>query len=240
MRLGVNVDHVATLRQARGGMEPDPVAAAIIAELAGADSIVCHLREDRRHIQDRDLDLLRQVVKTRLNLEMAATPEMVEKALMVRPDVVTLVPEKREERTTEGGLDVPAQTSKLKDVIETLNASGINVSLFINPDLSVLKESLRTGAQAVELHTGFYADARDASSGGGKEMALEELHEAAIAAAKMGFFVAAGHGLNYHNVVPVAAIPEIQELNIGHAIIAQAVTVGLPKAIEDLRYLIDK
>lgn len=164
MKLGVNVDHIATLRQARGGVEPDPVAAAIIADLAGADSIVCHLREDRRHIQDRDLELLRKVIHARLNLEMAATPEMIEKALIIRPEVVTLVPEKREERTTEGGLDVGGKSSRLKEVVATLNASGIEVSLFINPELSVIKEAAKTDAQAVELHTGIYADVKDEPS----------------------------------------------------------------------------
>ncbi len=237
MKLGVNVDHVATIRQARGGVEPDPVAAAILALQAGADSIVCHLREDRRHIQDRDLELIRQVVHTRLNMEMAATQEMIEKALLVKPEVVTFVPEKREERTTESGLDVIGQSSKLKDAVQTLKTSGIEVSLFIDPNLNAVKESAKIGADAVELHTGPYSESREEQA---REMALDELASAAIAAAKMGLFVAAGHGLNYHNVMAVAAIPEIQELNIGHSIIARAVMVGLPKAIEDLRYLIDR
>jgi len=237
MKLGVNVDHVATIRQARGGVEPDPVAAAILALQAGADSIVCHLREDRRHIQDRDLELIRQVVHTRLNMEMAATQEMIEKALLVKPEVVTFVPEKREERTTESGLDVIGQSSKLKDAVQTLKTSGIEVSLFIDPNLNAVKESAKIGADAVELHTGPYSESREEQA---REMALDELASAAIAAAKMGLFVAAGHGLNYHNVMAVAAIPEIQELNIGHSIIARAVMVRLPKAIEDLRYLIDR
>lgn len=237
MKLGVNVDHIATIRQARGGVEPDPVAAAILAEQSGADSIVCHLREDRRHIQDRDLELIRQVIFTRLNMEMAATQEMIEKALLVKPEAVTIVPEKREERTTEDGLDVIKQSSKLKDAIETLNSSGIEVSLFINPDLGAIREAAKVGAQAVELHTGPYAETRDE---GAREMALDELASGAIAAAKMGLFVAAGHGLNYHNVRAVAAIEEIQELNIGHSIIARAALVGLAKAIEDMRYLIDR
>ncbi|MFH1862222.1 MAG: pyridoxine 5'-phosphate synthase [bacterium] len=236
MKLGVNVDHVATLRQARGGEFPDPVAAAMIAELAGADSIVCHLREDRRHIQDRDLELIRHIIHIRLNMEMAATTEMIEKALIVKPEVCTLVPERREERTTEGGLDVPGQSARLREVISTLNASGIEVSLFINPDLSTVRECARISAQAVELHTGFYADCKDLKK---QEIALEEIHEAAIAASKMGLFVAAGHGLNYNNVRPVAAIPIIEELNIGHAIISRAVFSGLQKAIEEMRYLID-
>lgn len=237
MKLGINVDHIATIRQARGGVEPDPVAAAILAQQSGADSIVCHLREDRRHIQDRDLELMRQVIHTRLNMEMAATQEMIEKALLVRPDVVTIVPEKREERTTEAGLDVVGQASKLKEAIETLKASKIEVSLFINPDLNAIKESAKVGADAVELHTGIYAESRDENA---REMALDELTSAAIAATKMGLFVAAGHGLNYHNVAAVAAIPEIRELNIGHSVLARAVFVGLEKAIEDMRYLIDR
>jgi len=237
MKLGVNIDHTATLRQARGGVDPDPVAAAILATLAGADSVVCHLREDRRHLQDRDLHILRQVVHTRLNLEMAATQEMLEVALMIKPEVVTLVPERREERTTEGGLDVSSQIGKLKDAVETLNASGIEVSLFINPKISVVREAAKTGAQAVELHTGFYADTRDEA---GRDSAREDVRSAAIAATKLGFFVAAGHGLNYHNVASIAAIPEIQELNIGHSIIARAVMVGLPKAVEEMRYLMER
>jgi pyridoxine 5-phosphate synthase len=237
MKLGVNIDHTATLRQARGGFDPDPVAAAVLATLSGADSIVCHLREDRRHLQDRDLDLLRQTVHSRLNLEMAATQEMLEKALLVKPEVCTFVPEKREERTTEGGLDVSSNFAKIKEAVTTLNSSGIEVSLFINPQVGIVRESAKTGAQAVELHTGIYAEARDEQE---RYHALEELRAAAIAAAKLGFFVAAGHGLNFHNVVPVASLPEIQELNIGHAILARALLVGLPKAIEEMRYLIDR
>ncbi len=237
MKLGVNVDHIATLRQARGGLDPDPVAAAIVATLAGASSIVCHLREDRRHIQDRDLELIRQVVHTRLNLEMACTQDMIEKALMVRPEVVTLVPEKREERTTEGGLDISPQFGRLKEAIGGLNASGIEVSLFINPEISLIKEAAKTGAQAVELHTGLYSAARDERT---REMTLEDLRSAAIAATKLGFFVAAGHGLNFHNVGAVAEIKEIQELNIGHSIIAHAALIGLAKAVEEMRYLIDR
>lgn len=237
MKLGINVDHVATIRQARGGSDPDPVAAAVVATLSGADSIVCHLREDRRHLQDRDLELLRHLVHSRLNMEMAATQEMLEKALMIKPEVCTLVPEKREERTTEGGLDISSNPGKIRDAVATLNSSGIEVSLFINPQVSVVREAAKTGAQAVELHTGIYAEARDEQE---RYHALEELRAAAIAAAKLGFFVAAGHGLNYHNVVPVASLPEIQELNIGHSIIARAVMSGLPKAIEEMRYLIDR
>ncbi len=237
MKLGVNVDHIATIREARGGKEPDPVAAAVLAIQAGADSVVCHLREDRRHIKDRDLELIRQVVHTRLNLEMAATQEMIEKALMVKPEVATIVPERREERTTESGLDVIAQSAKLKEAIETLNASDIEVSLFIDPDPAVIRECARIGAQAVELHTGAYAEA---STERDREIALEDLISGAVAAEKLGLFVAAGHGLNYHNVQEVAAIEQIRELNIGHSIIARAAFTGLVKAIEDMRYLIDR
>jgi pyridoxine 5-phosphate synthase len=236
MKLGVNVDHIATLRQARRGNDPDPVAAAVLAQVAGADSIVCHLREDRRHIQDRDLELLRKVVPTRLNLEMAMVPEIVEKALIIRPEVATLVPERREELTTEGGLDVIMLSSRLKEVVMTLNGAGIEVSLFINPEISAIKEAAKIGAQAIELHTGLYSDAH---TPGARESALDDLMNAAIAASKMGLFVAAGHGLNYFNVRPVAQIEQIEELNIGHSIIARAALVGLSKAIEDMRYLID-
>lgn len=237
MKLGINVDHIATIRQARGGVEPDPVGAALIADLAGADSIVCHLREDRRHIQDRDLELIRQVIFSRLNMEMAATQEMVEKALLVKPEVCTIVPEKREERTTESGVQLADQMQKYKEVVETLNSSGIEVSLFIDPTLNAIRDSAKIGAQAVELHTGYYAECRDPRAA---EAALDDLASAAIAAAKMGLFVAAGHGLTYHNVQPVAAIGEIQELNIGHSIISRAAFVGLTKAIEEMRYLIDR
>jgi pyridoxine 5-phosphate synthase len=237
MKLGVNVDHVATLRQARGGIEPDPVGAAVMADLAGADSIVCHLREDRRHIQDRDLEVIRQVVFSRLNMEMAATQEMVEKALLIKPEVCTLVPEKRQERTTESGLQIADQIQRYKEVTETLNSSGIEVSLFIDPTLNAIRDTAKIGAQAVELHTGYYAECRDPQAA---DVALDDIASAAIAAAKMELFVAAGHGLTYHNVQPVAAINEIQELNIGHSIISRAAFVGLTKAIEEMRYLIDR
>ncbi|TKJ41817.1 pyridoxine 5'-phosphate synthase [candidate division LCP-89 bacterium B3_LCP] len=237
MKLGINIDHIATLRQARGGSEPDPVGAAMIADLAGADSIVCHLREDRRHIQDRDLELIRQVIHSRLNMEMATTQEMIEKALMVKPEIVTLVPEKREERTTESGLNLAGNLQKYKDAVLTLNSSNIEVSLFIDPTMEAVKDSAKIGAQAVELHTGTYAEMRDPQ---GAEAALDDLTTAAIAAEKMGLFVAAGHGLHYHNVQPVAAINEIEELNIGHSIISRAAFVGLSHAVEEMRYLIDR
>lgn len=237
MKLGINIDHIATIRQARGGLEPDPVAAAILADISGADSIVCHLREDRRHIQDRDLEIIRQVIHGRLNMEMAATQEMIEKALLVKPNVVTLVPEKREERTTESGLNLKDNLTKYKEAVQTLNGSGIEVSLFIDANVSAVRDSAKIGAQAVEIHTGVYAEARDAHE---REAALDEIVTAAIAASKMGLFIAAGHGLNYHNAQAVAAIGEIEELNIGHSVISRAVLVGLPRAIEEMRYLIDR
>jgi pyridoxine 5-phosphate synthase len=237
MKLGVNIDHIATLRQARGGKDPDPVAAAAIATLAGAASIVCHLREDRRHIQDRDLDLLRATIHTRLNLEMAAAPQLIEKALLIRPDVVTLVPERPGERTTEGGLDISTMVVRIKEVVATLNAAGIGVSIFINPEPAAVRDAARTGAQAVELHTGLYAAAKNAQE---LDLALEDLRSAALAATKMKLYVAAGHDLNYQNVEPVAAIEQIQELNIGHSIIARAALVGLAKAVEEMRHLIER
>ncbi len=208
-----------------------------MADLAGADSIVCHLREDRRHIQDRDLEMIRQVVFSRLNMEMAATQEMVEKALLIKPEICTLVPEKRQERTTESGLQIADQIQRYKEVTETLNSSGIEVSLFIDPTLNAIRDAAKIGAHAVELHTGYYSECRDQRAA---ELALDDIAAAAIAAAKMGLFVAAGHGLTYHNVQSVAAISEIQELNIGHSIISRAAFVGLTKAIEEMRYLIDR
>jgi pyridoxine 5-phosphate synthase len=235
MRLGVNIDHVATIRQARGIDIPDPVTAAMLAELAGAHGIVCHLREDRRHIQDRDLRILKDTVKTHLNLEMAATDEMVKIALSTKPDTCTLVPERREELTTEGGLDVGGQEDRLKDVAGELKTAGIVVSLFIDATMEQVKASHRVGAQVVELHTGRYCDAGDPGS------AMEELgklEDMALAANKLGLRAAAGHGLNYRNVTPVAAIPQIEELNIGHSIIARAVLVGIESAVREMLDLI--
>ncbi|MBU1652249.1 pyridoxine 5'-phosphate synthase, partial [bacterium] len=194
-------------------------------------------REDRRHIKDRDLELIREVIHTRLNMEMAATQAMIEKALMVKPDICTIVPEKREERTTESGLDVITYSTKLKEAIETLSSSGIQVSLFVDPELAQIRESAKLGAYAVEIHTGSYADASDPQE---RDMLFEDVANAAVAANKLGMFVAAGHGLNYQNVADIAAISEIQELNIGHSIIARSAFVGLTKAIEDMRYLIDR
>jgi pyridoxine 5-phosphate synthase len=234
-RLGVNVDHVATLRQSRRTQYPDPVAAAVIAELAGADQITIHLREDRRHIQERDLQIMRRTVSTRLNLEMAATQEMVKIAYEVKPDIVTLVPERREELTTEGGLDVIAGREAVRKAVKTLRDADIKVSLFIDPDLDQVKAAHRAEAEMVELHTGRYCDARLASD---RRKELSRVVDACKAAAKLGLEVAAGHGLNYGNVGPVAAIPEIEELNIGHAIVARAVLVGMERAVREMVELI--
>ncbi|HHM23751.1 MAG TPA: pyridoxine 5'-phosphate synthase [Bacteroidetes bacterium] len=235
VRLGVNVDHVATVRQARMVQEPDPVAAAVLVELAGADGIVCHLREDRRHIQDRDLRVLRQVVKTHLNLEMAATDEMVKIATDVLPDMVTLVPEKRQELTTEGGLDVVTNMERLADVITSLHIHNIVVSLFIDPDIHQIKAASRVGADYVELHTGEYANAEDLNA---QTEELEKLTSMAAAAAKLGLGVSAGHGLNYQNVRPIAQIPQVEELNIGHSIVSRAVLVGMERAVREMLDLI--
>lgn len=234
-RLGVNVDHVATLRQARRAAYPDPVAAAVLAELAGADQITIHLREDRRHIQDRDLQVLRRTVTTRLNLEMAVAQEMVRIAHEVKPDMVTLVPERREELTTEGGLDVVSGRDGVRKAVKTLRDADIEVSLFIDPDLDQVKAAHRAEAQAVELHTGRYCDARLAAD---RRRELNRILDASKTAAKLGLKVAAGHGLNYRNVLPIVAISEIEELNIGHAIVAHAVLVGLERAVREMKELL--
>jgi pyridoxine 5-phosphate synthase len=231
-RLGVNIDHVATLRQARRVPEPDPVQAAILAELGGADGITVHLRSDRRHIQDRDVEILRQVVKTRLNLEMAATQEMLKIALTAKPHQVTLVPERREEITTEGGLDVVLNSVQLKPAVKMLEEGGIHVSLFVDPDLEQVKEAHRIDAQAIEINTATYADARD---GPGREAALRKALDAARFGRKLGLAVHAGHGLTYENVRAVAALPDISELNIGHNIVARAVLVGMERAVREMR-----
>jgi pyridoxine 5-phosphate synthase len=234
-RLGVNVDHVATLRQARGGSEPDPVAAAVLVELAGADGVVVHLREDRRHIQDRDLALLRQTVKTRLDLEMAADDAMVKIALAVKPDYVTLVPERRQELTTEGGLDVAGQKSRIARTVEALHAGHIPVSLFIEPEAGQIKAARAVGADLIEIHTGRYANARS-------ERDIETEFRAIAAAAKLAtelkLGVNAGHGLNYSNISKLTAIDEIEEYNIGHSIVARAVLVGLDQAVREMKRLI--
>ncbi|HNQ34755.1 MAG TPA: pyridoxine 5'-phosphate synthase, partial [bacterium] len=231
MKLGVNIDHVATLRQQRRGSEPDPVAAARLAEAAGADSIVCHLREDRRHIQERDLIRLRREIGTRLNLEMAASDEIISIALREKPDWVTLVPERRQELTTEGGLDVVGQAADLKGVIGRFRDAGIPASLFIDADPVQIDAAARLGAWAVELHTGRYADAA-----GEPEREAERLRmvEGAARAARAGLKVAAGHGLDRFNLAPIARIPEIEELNIGYSIIGRAVFIGLEAAVAEI------
>ncbi|HZY04769.1 MAG TPA: pyridoxine 5'-phosphate synthase [Anaeromyxobacteraceae bacterium] len=234
-RLGVNVDHVATLRQARRVSYPDPVAAAMLAELAGADQITIHLREDRRHIQDRDLQVMRRTVSTRLNLEMAGSAEMVKIAYEVRPDMCTLVPERREELTTEGGLEVVAARDQVRKVVKTLKDAEIQVSLFIDPDLDQVKGAHRLEVDVVELHTGRYCEARLA---GDRRRELARLVDAAKAATRLGLKVAAGHGLNYQNLLPVAAIQEIEEFNIGHAIVGRAVLVGMERAVREMKDLI--
>jgi pyridoxine 5-phosphate synthase len=235
--LNVNIDHIATVRQARGEAEPDPVAAAMLAELAGAHGITVHLREDRRHIQYRDVRLLRNTVRTLLNLEMAATPTMIDAALRVRPDQVTLVPERRQELTTEGGLKVKGAGASLRAAIRRLQSKGIPVSLFIDPTLESVEASHDLGAAMVELHTGAYSHAFG-PHGPGRD-SYEALDKAAHKAAKLGMSVHAGHGLNYRNVVPVASIPEIEDLNIGHNIIARACLVGMDRAVRDMIALLD-
>ncbi len=234
-RLGVNVDHVATLRQARRTPYPDPVAAAMLAELAGADQITIHLREDRRHIQERDLQVMRRTVTTRLNLEMAATAEMVKIAYEVHPDECTLVPERREELTTEGGLDAVANRDQVRKVVRTLRDAEIQTSLFIDPDLDQVKAAHRVEAEVIEIHTGRYCDARLAAD---RRRELGRIVDAAKAASKLGLKVAAGHGLNYGNILPVAAIQEIEEFNIGHAIVSRALLVGMERAVREMKELI--
>jgi len=233
-RLGVNVDHVATIRQARGGVEPDPVTAAALCELAGAEGITVHLREDRRHIQDRDLLLLRQTVQTRLNLEMAATEEMVDIALRVAPDCVTLVPEKRQELTTEGGLDVLGLGAALRDGIDRLRQGGIPVSLFVDPDPAQIEASARFRADAIEIHTGSYCAVRGAE----QAQELAKIAAAVRAGQSLGLAVHAGHGLNYVNIRPVVALGGIEEYNIGHSIVSRAVLVGLERAVREMVALV--
>lgn len=233
--LGVNVDHIATIRQARGGKDPDPVHAAAIAEMAGALGITAHLREDRRHIQDRDIYLLKQTVATRLNMEMAATEEMIKIAVDVLPHMVTLVPEKRQEKTTEGGLAVREQEKELAKAIETFRNNNILVSLFILPDINEIKSAKRIGATHVELHTGPYSNT---SEGPTRNEHLDDLKNAALFANKLGLHVNAGHGLNYQNVSAIAKIEFMEELNIGHSIMSRAVIVGMDTAVRDIVSLI--
>jgi pyridoxine 5-phosphate synthase len=233
IELGINIDHVATVRQARRAPYPDPVHAALLAEQAGADNITLHLREDRRHIQDRDVRALRPLLLTRMNLEMGVTKEMLGIAVEVRPQDVCLVPENRQEITTEGGLDVAADVPRISDAVRTLSAAGIRVALFIAPELAQVEAAKRSGAPVIELHTGSYAEA----TGAAQARELERLSSAAKRASSLGLEVHAGHGLTYHNVIPVAAIPEIVELNIGHCIIARAIFTGLERAVQDMKQL---
>lgn len=233
--LGVNIDHVATVRQARRGIEPDPVHAAVLAELGGADSITVHLREDRRHIQDRDVRVLRQMIRTRLNLEMAVSDEITRFALEVLPDQATLVPERREEITTEGGLDVITHAERVRHCADQLAGAGIVVSLFIDPDVAQVEQSAVLGVPAIELHTGSYAEAKNAAAA---DREFDRLREAALFAVSRGLTVNLGHGLNYQNVVRAAAIHGVHELNIGHSIISHAVMVGLERAVREMKMLV--
>lgn len=233
-QLGVNIDHVATVRQARKADEPDPVWAAAMAELGGADGITIHLREDRRHIQDRDLRLLKETVRAKLNLELACDNDVLGVALEVLPDQATLVPERREELTTEGGLDVVAAPQKVAHVIEQLRGAGIEVSLFLDPDGEQIRAAADLGAQAVELHTGSYARTR----GGAREAELQRLAEAGRLIRRCGMTLHAGHGLTYHNVLPIARLEGMCELNIGHSIVARALMVGMQQAVREMKDLI--
>ena len=236
IHLGVNVDHIATVRQARGTLYPQVIHAALVAEQAGARGITAHLREDRRHIQDRDIALLRELLKTRLNLEMAVTDEMVAIAETTRPSACCLVPEKREELTTEGGLDVAGNLHRVREATKTLTAAGIEVSLFIDADPRQIEAAVEAGAPVIELHTGHYADLPE---GPALNAEFDRIRSAAARAAALGLIVNAGHGLHYHNVVPIARIPEIHELNIGHAIIARALFSGLDQAVREMKRLME-
>ena len=236
MILGVNIDHVATIRQARKGIEPDPVMAATLAILGGADGITVHLREDRRHIQDRDLNMLRDFVPVELNLEMAATKEMIGIAIKTRPDFVTLVPEKRQELTTEGGLDVGAQKTHIREAIKKIHAAGIPVSLFINPEPDGIHIAKQIGADMVEIHTGMYANA----SGTKKEKELTRVANSVRDAVDIGLLVNAGHGLNYGNVSRIASIEGLRGLYIGHSIVSRAVLIGMERAVREMKELIIK
>jgi pyridoxine 5-phosphate synthase len=236
IRLGVNVDHVATVRQARRAEVPDPVAAALLAEKAGADGITIHLREDRRHIQERDVERLREQAATKINLEMAVTPAMVAYAEKIRPHDACFVPEKREELTTEGGLDVVAHKIKMKDAVKKLQDRGIHVSLFIDPMQTQIETAKEVGADAIEIHTGAYCNVAMAA----RQRELAAIADAAALARRLGLEVHAGHGLDYENVLPIAKIPEIVELNIGHSIIARAVIVGISQAVTEMKDLLNR
>lgn len=233
VELGVNIDHVATLRQARRGDQPDPVAAAVLAELGGADSITIHLREDRRHIQDRDLRVLRQTVSTRLNLELACSKEVLDIAIEVKPDQATLVPERREEVTTEGGLDILCDTPRVAEAVKRLQAHGIFVSLFLDPEEDQIRAAAGLGVEAVELHTGQYALER----GEKRRHQLQRLQQASSLIRQLGMQLHAGHGLDYQNVQAVAAIAEMHELNIGHSIVSRSVMVGMREAVSEMKRL---
>ncbi|HRE42186.1 MAG TPA: pyridoxine 5'-phosphate synthase [Ignavibacteria bacterium] len=235
MKLLINIDHIATLREARGEFEPDPVIAAGICEIAGADGIVCHLREDRRHINDRDVRLLREVIKSKLNLEIAATAEMIGFACDVLPDMVTLVPEKRQERTTEGGLNIITHKLLLNDVIQQLHSKDILVSLFINPEPENVDNAVELNADIIEIHTGNYANAINEKDSINE---LAKIGTVARLGAELGLTVTAGHGLNYNNILPIKNITEIQEVSIGHSIISRSVFTGLQKAVEDMVNLV--
>lgn len=235
IKLGVNIDHVATLRQARGTNYPNPIDAALIAETAGADAITLHLREDRRHIQDRDVEQLRGLIKTRMNLESAVTDEMIAIALRIKPHDICLVPERREELTTEGGLDVVRHYEQVKRACNKLGDAGIQVSLFINADHSQIDAAVKSGASAIEIHTGGFADAQTEAL---QQSELSNIRAAVAYGIDQGLKVNAGHGLNYHNVQPVAAISGISELNIGHAIVAHALFVGFERAVREMKHLI--
>ncbi|MBP7127491.1 pyridoxine 5'-phosphate synthase [Myxococcota bacterium] len=234
IRLGVNIDHVATLRQARDTRYPDPVHAAALVELAGADQVTIHLREDRRHIQDRDLRILRQTVQTSLNLEMASSEDVVAIACEVRPDMATLVPERREERTTEGGLQVLGREREVAAIVRRLKDAGIRVSLFLNPDPESVRAAVEMRCDQVEIHTGFYADADDRS----RDAQLRRVRAAIAEGARRGIAVAAGHGLDYQNVRAIARIPQVEEVNIGHSIVSRAVFVGLEAAVREMRAIL--
>lgn len=234
-KLGVNIDHVASIRELRRGIEPDPAFAALICEAAGADSIVVHLREDRRHIKEKDLQVLKKVIRTRLNLEMSIASEIVDIACKVRPDQATLVPERRQELTTEGGLDVASNLLKIKEICSRLKKQGIAVSLFIDPNKRQIDASKKAGVKIIELHTGRYSDAKDKKE---ENKYFKELEEAARYAVNKGLTVNAGHGLNYENVSRIAKIKRIEELNIGYSIICRAVFTGLHRAVREMKQLI--
>jgi pyridoxine 5-phosphate synthase len=237
MKLSINIDHIATLRNARGGNIPDPVEAALIAESAGANGIVSHLREDRRHIRDNDVKRLRKEISTRLDLEMAATEEIIAIAKRTKPDLVTLVPEKRQELTTEGGLDVAGLKKKLRNDLKNLHASGIPVSLFIDPVKTQVDAAKEIGAEMIEIHTGEYSEAKTEKQ---RDVLLEKIRSIAVYARSLGLVVNAGHGLDYTNILPVAAIKEISEVSIGHAIIVRALDVGLKSAVKEMKELITR